>query len=156
MQLFSPWGPDNLEDWKNPESCIDEFNKRREVILKVRKKTFPFGMNEITKEVKLQEGLDHIADEITDMFDGQGIQNDLDALEEGSQETSRPVIDFSEWNDDINNPTNGNKRNNDSRFRPVELQTHEQLLEAKYKISSPRANGCLAKGLGFCKNFSSM
>ena len=62
-------------------------------------------MNEIIEEVKAQEGTENVSVEITDMLDVQGLQVDLDALDEESQETVRPIIDFSEWHDDINNAT---------------------------------------------------
>ena len=62
-------------------------------------------MNEIIEEVRALEGLEHVADIITDMLDGQEIQNNLDALDDENEETVRPIIDFSEWNDDVNNTT---------------------------------------------------
>ncbi len=63
MQLFSPWRPEDLDNWRNTETCIEEFNKRRETINKVRKKVFPFAMNEMIEEIKGQEGygLKHLA-----------------------------------------------------------------------------------------------
>ena len=150
MQLFSPWRPKDLEDWMDTETCIKKFNERRHTIAKVRKKVFPFAMNEIIEEVKAQEGLDHVADEITDMLDGQGIQDDLDALDEGSQGTTRPITDFSQWHDDINNATEHNGKSNDSKFRPLELQTHEQLL-ATTKLLVSEQMLVLQKVLDFAK-----
>ena len=62
-------------------------------------------MNEIIEEVRALEGLEHVADIITDMLDGQGIQNNLYALDDENEETVTPITDFSEWNDDVNNTT---------------------------------------------------
>ena len=49
MQLFSPWRISDLDTWRR--NCIEEFQKRRDTIEKVRKKTFPFSMNEMIEEV---------------------------------------------------------------------------------------------------------
>ena len=62
------------------------------------------------------------------MLDAQGLQTDLEAFEEENQETVSPTTIFSEWDDDINNGSDQNRRNNDCKFRPLELQSHEQLL----------------------------
>ena len=55
MQLFSPWRRPDLDIWR--KNCIEEFQKRRETIEKVKKKTFPFSMNEMIAEIQAQEAL---------------------------------------------------------------------------------------------------
>ena len=80
---------------------IDEFQKRQEVIMTVRSKTSPFSMNEMVEEFKAQEALNHLSNETMDTLDGQGVQEDLDALDESLEELQRPDIDFSIWQDNV-------------------------------------------------------
>ena len=150
MQLFSPWRPADLESWENTETCVKEFNRRRYDIMTVRKKTFPFSMNKLIEEIKAQEGLNHIADEIAEMLDGQGAQEDAEAVEEGSEDTLRPVTNFSDWQDDLNNHFDHNKKCNESKFRPLEIQPYEQLLTAT-KTLVPEQKLVLQKVLDFVK-----
>ena len=69
-------------------------------INKVKSKTFPFSINELIEEMKAQEILNHIPDEIKDNLDGQGAQNNSDILDEGLEDVQRPTTDFSAWLDD--------------------------------------------------------
>ena len=61
LQLFSPWRSSQLELWTDPEECIKEYQRRMETISIVKGKTFPFCMNEILAEMKLQETLDQVS-----------------------------------------------------------------------------------------------
>ena len=67
----------------------------------VRSKTFPFSMNAMVEEFKAQEALNHLPNDIMDTLDGQGVQEDLDALDESLEELQRPDIDFSIWQDNV-------------------------------------------------------
>ena len=47
------------------------------------------------EEFKAQEALNHLSNDIMDILDGQGVQEDLDALDESLEELQWPDIDFS-------------------------------------------------------------
>lgn len=64
MQLFTPWRSPQLEVWTKPEECIKEYQKRLETISIVKRKTFPFSMNEIIEEMNAQERLNQVSDEV--------------------------------------------------------------------------------------------
>ena len=55
MQLFSPWRSAKLEDWRDPDKCVEEFQERQETIYKVRSKTFPFSMHNLIEEMRTHE-----------------------------------------------------------------------------------------------------
>ena len=150
MQLFSPWRPYDLEQWELPQYCIEEFNRRRHEISEVRKKTFPYAMNVLIEEVKAQEGLNHISENIAEILDAQGVQDDMEANEEGSQEISRPVVDFDDWVDDLHNAFDQNSKHNEGKFRPLEMQSKDQLL-ASTKALVPEQSVVLQKVLDFAK-----
>ena len=57
MQLFSPWRPENLVDWRDSDKCVKEFQERQKVINIVRSKTFPFSMQNIIEEMKEYEAV---------------------------------------------------------------------------------------------------
>ena len=92
----------------------------------VRSKTFPFSMNELINEIKDQEASNYSSNEISDMLDGEGAQENDDVLEEGDEEVPRPTIDFSEWHDDMNITEYNSK--SDAKFRPIELLPKDDLL----------------------------
>ena len=76
------------------KNCIEEFNKRKQVIHTVRSKTFPFSMNKIIEEVKAYEAMNHISDEIKETLDAQGAQEDSDILNQNLEERQRPPKGF--------------------------------------------------------------
>ena len=57
MQLFSPWRPEMLVDWRDSDKCVKEFQDRQEIINIVRSKTFPFSMQNIIEEMKEYEAV---------------------------------------------------------------------------------------------------
>ena len=67
----------------------------------VKKKTFPFSINELKEEIKAQEELKNSSDELFDTLDAKGLQENDDLVDEPTKEIVRPIIDFSEWHDDI-------------------------------------------------------
>ena len=66
MQLFSPWRSADLEKWIDTKTCIEEYQKRQDIVSIVRGKTFPFSMNEVLDEMKIHEAMNNISDEIKD------------------------------------------------------------------------------------------
>ena len=48
-------------------------------------------MNEVMEELRANMA----SDEISNILDGQGAQDDADVIEEGLEETNRPEIDYS-------------------------------------------------------------
>ena len=73
---------------------------------------------------------------------------DSDAIEEGSEEVSRPVTNYNEWQDDFNEFLDNNTRKTEGKFRPLEMPTHEQLL-ASTKTLVPEQKLVLQKVLDY-------
>ena len=71
-----------------------------ETISLVKEKTFSFSMNVILEELRVQETLDQVSDEVKERLDGQGAQDNSEVLDEGLEEVARPTMDFSQWFDD--------------------------------------------------------
>ena len=143
MQLFSPWRSEDLKAWENPEICIKEYQKRQKSINKVKVKTYPFSMNELIEEIKAQELLNHISDEMKETLDGQGAQD------EGLEDTQRPTTDFSTWLDD-EQIIEQHGHSDGSKFRCVELESKDVLL-TKTKALVPEQMLVLQKVLDFAK-----
>ena len=127
LQLFSPWSTEDLNRWDDDETCLKEYQNRKHIIDIVREKTFPFAMNAMLDEMKAQEELNRLSDEIGERLDGQGAQDDLDVLEQGFEEMPRPSTDFSEWHDDKNFGEH-NSKSESNKFRTIELQNKDELL----------------------------
>ena len=101
-------------------------------------------MKEEVEELKARE-LNQTSEEIKDRLDGQGNQDNLDVLDENVEENVRPTIDFTEWLDDtiINEVYS---KNDDSKFRLIELQSIDELLNTT-KTSLPEQMVVLQKVL---------
>ena len=113
--------------WDDDETCLKEYQNRKHIIDIVREKTFPFAMNAMLDEMKAQEELNRLSDEIGERLDGQGAQDDEDVLEQGFEEMPRPSTDFSEWHDDKNFGEH-NSKSESNKFRTIELQNKDELL----------------------------
>ena len=69
----------------------------------MRAKTFPFSLNEMIEEFKAQDSLNHIPDDIMDMLDGEGAQNNSNVFDDSFEEIQPPEVDCSKWHDDKGN-----------------------------------------------------
>ena len=150
IQLFSPWRSSQLELWTNPEECIKEYQKRMETISLVKGKTFSFSMNVILEEMRVQETLDQVSDEVKERLDGQGAQDNSEVLDEGLEEVVRPTMDFSQWFDD-DGTRNSNSKNENNKFRTLEILSRDELLKVT-KSLVPEQKVVLQKVLDFAKS----
>ena len=127
MQLYSPWRFKQLDTWTEAGEIVKEYRERKDIIKTVREKTFLFSMSELIEEIKAQQALDQISDEIGDRMDAQGAHDDLDVLDQDVEDIPGPTIDFSDWRDDDNFGEH-NVKNTSNKFKSMELQTKERLL----------------------------
>ena len=103
-----------------------------------------------SREVKAQEALNHISDEIKEILDGQGAQDDSDTLNERVEEAERPTIDFSKGDDDQNTHEESSK-NDGGKIRTLELQSKDELLAATKNLV-PEQKVVLQKFLDLAKS----
>ena len=150
MQLFSPWREEKLKEWKDPNQCVAQFQERQRDIHKVRTKIFPFSMNQIMEEFKAQEVLNRISEETGNMLDAQGAQDNEDVLDEGLEELRMPIADFETWLDD-NNALEPKTRSEGGKYRTLELQSMDDLLETTLNLV-PEQQVALQKVVDFAKS----
>ena len=139
VQLFSLWRRPDLDDWRN--NCIEEFQKRKDIIEKVQKKTFPFSMTEMIEEIKGREALNPISDDFGEALDANGAQENDEIENDGLEETARLNFDFTEWHDDTKVHEYGGK-SVDAKFRPLEMISKDELL-TKTKALVPEQTAVL-------------
>ena len=135
-------------DWKDTDTCIQEYQQRAEKISIVKSRTFPFSMSGLMEEFKAQQELNEMPNDINDILDGQGAQEDLDILEEGLEDVPRPTTDFTSWLDD--NVNAHNVKNDGNKFRQLEIQPLDELMAAT-KTLVPEQMLVLQKVVEFAK-----
>ena len=149
MQLFTPWR--NLEQdlgMSDPEKCKNLFNAKRSSLLFLKKKVYPFSINELIEEVKNNELLNQFPDQLTYEFDPEGAQENLEVEDLNDEHVERPAIDFEELNED--NPNTADNKCREERFQCLELWNEDYLLrETRFLAEEQRA--VLQKVLHFVK-----
>lgn len=50
MQLFSPWRAREIQSGKDDKKCLEQLENRQEIINALRRKIFPFSMNQLIEE----------------------------------------------------------------------------------------------------------
>ena len=74
LQLFSNWRNEDIAQWrKNVSNLLDTFNKKHEIIFKVKSKIYPFSMKELIEEVKAQEILNQLPNDSKNGLVSEGL-----------------------------------------------------------------------------------
>ena len=128
LQLLSNWRNEDIAHLRQKVSNIlDVFNKKPDRVLKVRSKIYPFSIKELIEEVKAQEILNQLPDDMKNRLDSEGEKNDADDLMEDLREFDHPATDFESWVDDPNNVDYNNK-SNETKYRCLQLDFKDELL----------------------------
>ena len=106
-------------------------------------------MNDIINELKEIEIMNPISDWIKNNLDGQGAQDNFEILDDGFEDISRRMTDFSVWLDDKTIPDFVTKGDG-NKFMHFELRSKDELLAAT-KVPVPEQMLVLQKLLDFAE-----
>ncbi len=131
IQLFYPWRCMDKDLFLNdPEACLKKYEEVKDLIFKVKKKVYPFGMSELSEEMQARNIISDVQSRLQEHVDAAGDQNNLDDELEDQEEVERPDIDFESWVDD----QGAENVKADEKFHRIDLHDMDTLLKSAREL----------------------